>query len=434
MSTLPVASWWLLGASICVLLTGLSFLIAFLRGDPSRGRPRCPLCWYSLTGAIPSASDIKSPPKCPECGHVASQSTHLFRTRRPKRRIALGLALMILSPLASYPVWQDPVLLVKRVPDAILLRIAPVDGPSKPGLASALYNELAGRLKAGVYSREQKLMIAFRELSETDRSDDLVVVRPASWRGADSVLAVGYPHTRLVDCFDLQLEARARLTQTASGSCGRWIDPMDSFSGISAGVAPFGQPMTIDVEVSESGKIIWSAMQRKEVRWSESPDEVLAPIPCELATCLRQLPRIELEGPAPSPSTISFVPEIEYSIADANMAFGILVQVLHKGEIQAEGSWVPRMRWHPPTCGNAYEDRDRVDITWRSETPPQICPDDGWTIRVVGTREIAFTDFDHWSFEQRPAPTTYWAGTYEVPMIWEPTTEAGGGQAAARNY
>src|SRR5512134_3701851 len=64
--------------AVLVLFAALTMLLLYLGlfQDRSRGRPRCPKCWYNMTGA-PSLV-------CPECGHDARHERRLYRTRRQR--------------------------------------------------------------------------------------------------------------------------------------------------------------------------------------------------------------------------------------------------------------------------------------------------------------------------------------------------------------
>lgn len=65
------------------------------RGDRSRGRRRCPKCWYDMSG---------SKLTCPECGHDAKAVKNLYR---PRRRW-IGCAAAAASLLVAYGVWVVP--------------------------------------------------------------------------------------------------------------------------------------------------------------------------------------------------------------------------------------------------------------------------------------------------------------------------------------
>ena len=97
---------YLLGVAIIPAL-GLLLVCWGLWGDRSKGRPRCPKCWYDLRGSLPRC-------ECPECGHEARSEAALFRTRRRWRAVRVGLVLPMLSGVACL-IWYG------QVPLAIVL-------------------------------------------------------------------------------------------------------------------------------------------------------------------------------------------------------------------------------------------------------------------------------------------------------------------------
>jgi len=78
-------------------LIALVFLCAFcllmwgLYGDRSKGRTRCPKCWYDMRGRRPGREGLT----CPECGHDARHEHRLLKNRRRWRVIVLGLLLLL---------------------------------------------------------------------------------------------------------------------------------------------------------------------------------------------------------------------------------------------------------------------------------------------------------------------------------------------------
>lgn len=76
----------------CVVSIGAVLLAAALFKDRSRGRRRCPRCWYDM-GGVPSLT-------CPECGRDAKVERRLFRTRRRWRRAVIA-ALVVLAGWAA---------------------------------------------------------------------------------------------------------------------------------------------------------------------------------------------------------------------------------------------------------------------------------------------------------------------------------------------
>jgi hypothetical protein len=78
---------YLLGVAF-VTLVGLLVVYRGLWGDRSKGRVRCPKCWYDMRGSLPKL-------ECPECGHDAQQEHRLYRNRRRSGRIVIGVVLVL---------------------------------------------------------------------------------------------------------------------------------------------------------------------------------------------------------------------------------------------------------------------------------------------------------------------------------------------------
>lgn len=82
-------------AAIGISIFALALAIWSHRGDRSRGRRRCPRCWYDMTGSALT---------CPECGHDARAIKNLYRPRRRKKGYFAAIVLL----LVSYGVWVTP--------------------------------------------------------------------------------------------------------------------------------------------------------------------------------------------------------------------------------------------------------------------------------------------------------------------------------------
>ena len=83
---------YLLGVAL-VPAGGLLLICWGLWGDRSKGRARCPKCWYDMRGSLPRLA-------CPECGHHAGSERRLYRNRRRRWRAMVGAVLVLLM---SYP-------------------------------------------------------------------------------------------------------------------------------------------------------------------------------------------------------------------------------------------------------------------------------------------------------------------------------------------
>lgn len=70
---------------------GVLVLLLALFRDRSRGRKRCPKCWYDMTHAPPPGL------QCSECGREYAKESVLYRTRRRWRFAALGVLMVFIG-------------------------------------------------------------------------------------------------------------------------------------------------------------------------------------------------------------------------------------------------------------------------------------------------------------------------------------------------
>lgn len=82
--------FWVLGGMLGALALGAWYWA--LLHDRSRGRRRCPKCWYDMTGRPDSLT-------CSECGYIARREPKLKRTRRHWKRAIIGCLVALLAAL-----------------------------------------------------------------------------------------------------------------------------------------------------------------------------------------------------------------------------------------------------------------------------------------------------------------------------------------------
>ncbi len=116
-----------------IAIAALALLVWAIRGDRSRGRRRCPRCWYPLDAGL----------KCPECGREVASEKQLFRSRRRWWWAALAVLLVLASPLVS--AWPKIAKYgwLSIVPTRVVVELLPLQGLSGP-----LGKELDERISA----------------------------------------------------------------------------------------------------------------------------------------------------------------------------------------------------------------------------------------------------------------------------------------------
>lgn len=138
MNTSPLA---LLAAAFLVLCA-LTLIALGLWLDRSRGRRRCPRCWYAMDGAKPADSPALT---CPECGRRIKNDRDLLRTRRRWWVVAASLPLLASATfiIARARIWALP--WEHSIPTPALLALAKPEPPpagisSKDPTARTLFN------------------------------------------------------------------------------------------------------------------------------------------------------------------------------------------------------------------------------------------------------------------------------------------------------
>ncbi len=148
-----VVKWlvWILDS--LAIAFGVTIIVLALVRDRSRGRRRCPTCWYDMTGAPPPGLT------CPECGGSHPSEASLFRTRRRWRLALLGFFIIalgysgVLVRKAVVDGWPT------AIPSAVLVTLWPVSegdwldsdlGTANP--TDPVYAELRDRFSTGALS------------------------------------------------------------------------------------------------------------------------------------------------------------------------------------------------------------------------------------------------------------------------------------------
>ncbi len=150
---------WVYQTAAAALSIGAALLMYWgLLADPSRGRRRCPKCWYEV-------GDVKTL-CCPECGRVMKHEKQLLRPRRRWWMVALAVVLVLGASASG--IWPQ----TRRhglgyyIPTWAIIRLYPTfDPPSRKQRRSDtswLYMELSIRLEAGELSESQRSLVAAR--------------------------------------------------------------------------------------------------------------------------------------------------------------------------------------------------------------------------------------------------------------------------------
>lgn len=197
---LQTAEWIIYLAATLLALIALVVLYRSMFADRSRGRRRCPKCWYDL-GGISSLV-------CPECGKVARREAHTRRTRRRWLRASVGFITLLASAcLAVWPTVRERGW-ASFLPNYVLVRLMP-RAPNEPtwnplignATTSPIEAEFASRAAAGRISSADWLaafktaqVFKYRKRWPKDTPFTVAISAPPSW--CDSTIISFAPRMR----------------------------------------------------------------------------------------------------------------------------------------------------------------------------------------------------------------------------------------------
>jgi len=176
----PTYAWYTAAAILGLL--GAFLLIKWLIGDRSKGRRRCPKCWYDMSATTGLT--------CPECGRTARAERRLFRTRRRARLIVLAAVACSLAWCAHLTVRASRYGWLSVIPTTILIVLVdnPYDAIATPPLTLrsgvsivmpvTMAEELAHRYLEGPLWRWQWRILAMKAAEIPDSIDNAVTMRP----------------------------------------------------------------------------------------------------------------------------------------------------------------------------------------------------------------------------------------------------------------
>lgn len=164
---------WAIGlVTVFLLELSLAMLWVGWGADPSRGRARCPRCWYDMAGA--------PTPRCPECGHLPRKAAHLYRTRASKKVLATSVAALLASgatlrgPAVMQHGWEG------AVPSTLMIATMPwlpehLYFDCNASLWDRRYNEELWTWQARLLEAESRWLLAHAsDYTAIDRSIDML--------------------------------------------------------------------------------------------------------------------------------------------------------------------------------------------------------------------------------------------------------------------
>ncbi len=419
--------WW--GGAAVVGAAALVGFVWSLVGDRSRGRRRCPRCWYGMDGVPSVRVDelARGVFVCPECGGEAVGEMRLLRTRRRSRCAMVSGVLMLCAVSAG--AWpsvrqRGPLSLV---PTWALVRIAPTNAQSH-------WRDASGNWVEHPVSIELRRRVDAEGIADLNwniilRRCDLISNRK-KWP-KDHLYAIGLSTPGWAGLCEITLKPRVRgWVPAGAGSlfpehCGNaveWKIERESYQELGSLDATM-RHVDFDVDVTQVRSESWLAPGRKESQWHGFISIPVEPV-ATLNECLAPVregsvdrgivERISLgeyDLSVRVPEAPGHVVTVWTTLAPParhpRMAFSGELQLLRDGKVQWRGAMHPR-HWDRMEVGG-LKDTWELGGSLRNASAESFGEEERshWTVRIVGNGDEALRNF---------RATEYWAGQFEVPL------------------
>ena len=418
---------WLFVLLGLALAAGAMALLSWaLFRDRSRGRRRCPKCWYDMSGTPGK--------RCPECGREARRERAFFRTRRRWRRAALGVPMLALAYLS----FKVPELRnggwTALVPSTALILVAPATNPSAgmpvqtaglpaiPAIASRLGVAPApaqpptigesleaaawGRISRGRMWRWQSQYFIGRYLraSDTDLAD--WVNLPVHWIAGERVPFLYRAEHGLPLPFGSFTVGGATIANQPYGMSS------DSRTPFLLGAFPVCESIPLTLEMGAGGRTIYRTRISAPISIRPDAASLFDPVdtPDDNAMVRVALdPRIVVRpGGAVvvcgDRSKYEPWPSIDYGI-------GYALEVVLDGRVVARADKGGLTTWDRPV----WMDWEEVAVMWEPGALERVLASPGSAKFVVrGEPMMAFESYRSWPFN-KPRPAA-WSGSFECPV------------------
>jgi hypothetical protein len=380
--------------------------------DRSRGRRRCPKCWYDMSATVGLT--------CPECGTDAGTERRLFRTRRRLSCIAVALTLVLVGPAGIVATgllkgnWRS------NMPTLVLVALAEAKGWPEPPVwpGKSVTEELMHRrpgmgtwwLKR-VSNRMARWSFTYRPVWPKGVP---LAVQPGKtfWYGEQTRA------TRL----SLQTDGMQEWSTLEFGGsrvncqAAWWDDQYATLDPLQRGDKHFAVQLRTDPQNGWGCAVVpgtppaWAGSLKFPIRVVDSIDEAIGPVQSQQ---VEQELRSSLSIVNQGKCGLGIGVALSGTARLQGIAVAIRVEVRHRDQVVAVARGWDTGDGFGDLSGPASRVFDgdlRLESDGTSRTIYEAIfasADDSWQVVVSGDGALALRDF---------AATAYWAGTFSIPL------------------